>query len=285
MALVKVVDLLKHATAHKYAVAAINVFNYESILWVVKAAEQERTPVIIQFFPGFDSHIPLRFVAAIAKDFAQKSEAPIAVHLDHSHTAEIAIAGIRDGFSSVMIDGSSKPFDENVAITSEVVKVARIFGVDVEAELGHVGSGTNAGDFTNEDLFTRVEDTVQFVERTGCDSLAIAVGNAHGAYVQAPNLDFERIAAIRELAGVPLVMHGGSDIPEDQIRRAVELGIAKFNIATEYDRAYFNLSKEVYGTEGQRPSGFGAIRAIQDKMVAFVAAKMKLLNPDGHSLG
>jgi len=284
MALIKVNELLRHATEHRYGVAAINVFNYETILWVVRAAERERAPVIVQFFPGFDRHISMKYVAYIATDLARKSEVPIAVHLDHSSAADIAVAGVRDGFPSVMVDGSAKPFDENVAMTLEVVKAARVFGVDVEAELGHVGSGANLNDFTDTDLFTKVDDAAAFVELTGCDSLAIAVGNAHGAYKQKPNLDFQRIAAIRERVDVPLVMHGGSDIPDDQIRRSVELGISKFNIATEYDRAYYNFSKEVYDGSQGRISGFGAIQGIGDKMIGFIASKIRLLNPDGISI-
>ncbi|MCL2165829.1 MAG: class II fructose-bisphosphate aldolase [Clostridiales bacterium] len=281
MTLIKVNDMLRHATEHKYGVPAINVFNYETILWVVKAAEQERVPIIIQFFPGFQRHIPLKYVAYIATDFARQSATPIAVHLDHSSTAEMAVAGIRDGFPSVMVDGSSKPFDENIVMTGEVVRTARIFGVDVEAELGHVGSGANLSDFQDPDLFTKPEDAAKFVELTGCDSLAIAVGNAHGAYKEKPNLDFARIAAIREQVTVPLVMHGGSDIPEDQVRKAVELGITKFNIATEYDRAYYNLAKEAYGDPQGRVSGFGVLQAIESKIIEFLVSKIRLLNPKG----
>jgi len=284
MALVRVNDLLKHATENKYGVAAINVFNYESILWVAKAAEKERVPIIIQLYPGFDFHISPEYISHIAKDLAKKSYVPIAVHLDHSRTAEVAISGIRDGFPSVMVDGSALPFEENVALTLEVVKTARVFGVDVEAELGHVGSGAKLDDIVNSEHYTKVEDVVKFVELTGCDSLAIAVGNAHGAYIQTPSLDFDRIAAIREAVSIPLVMHGGSDIPDEQIQRAVNLGMSKFNIATEYDRAYYNLSKEIYAEGLPRTSGFGAIRAIEEKMIDFICGKIKLLNPNGFSI-
>lgn len=279
MPLAKVRDLLEHATQHQYGIAAINIFNYESILWAVKAAEKEHMPIIIQFYPGFGEHIAARYVSDIACDMASKSKVQIAVHLDHSNTLEIAVGGIRDGFPSVMIDCSTRPFDENVAVTAEVVRTARIFRVDVEAELGHVGSGASVDDITNASNYTAVEDAAQFVKLTQCDALAIAVGNAHGAYVQKPNLDFTRISAIREAVNIPLVLHGCSDIPDDQIQKAVCFGISKFNIATEYDRAYCAQTKEFYAANPDKSSGFEAIRAVEAKMIDFVVSKLHLLNP------
>lgn len=142
----------------------------------------------------------------------------VGVHLDHSVTYEIAVGGIRDGFPSVMIDGSTKSFQENVELTKNVVRVAKVFGVDVEAELGHVGNGDSIDAIDNTNYYTKVEDAVRFVEQTGCDSLAIAVGNAHGPYVKTPNLDLERIYAIRKKVNIPLVLHGCSDIPEEQMK-------------------------------------------------------------------
>ena len=187
MPLVQVNKLLRHATENHYGVAAVNVFNYETVKWVAEAANRERIPVIIQFYPGFEKYIALKHVAAIAKDFAEKSEVPIGVHLDHSASYEIAVSGVRDGFPSVMVDGSALPYEENVELTAAVVKTAAVFGVDVEAELGHVGSGANVDDIVNAGHYTNVEQAVDFVERTGCGSLAVAVGNAHGAYIQTPN--------------------------------------------------------------------------------------------------
>ena len=153
MPLVKVNELLHHATENGYGVAAVNVFNYETIKWVAEAANRERIPVIIQFYPGFDKYIALKHVAAIAKDFAENSSVPIGVHLDHSAGYEIAVSGVRDGFPSVMVDGSALPYEENMALTAAVVKTAAVFGVDVEAELGHVGSGANLDDIVNSDLW------------------------------------------------------------------------------------------------------------------------------------
>ena len=245
MPLVKVNDLLRHATENHYGVAAVNVCNYETIKWVAEAAGRERIPVIIQFYPGFEKYIALKHVAAIAKEFAEKSEVPIGVHLDHSAGYGIAVGGVRDGFPSVMVDGSALPYEENVALTAAVVQAAGVFNVDVEAELGHVGSGANVDDIVNADHYTNVEQAVEFVERTGCGSLAVAVGNAHGAYVQTPNLDFERIAALRKALPIPLVLHGASGLSDEDIRECVERGMCKVNFATELRAAYTDAGKKL----------------------------------------
>ena len=280
MPLVKTIDLLRHATERRYGVAAINTYNYETMLWVAKAAEREGLPVIIQLYPGFGGYIPFDRFIAMAHDIARQSPVPVAVHLDHCDTVDTALAGIRDGFMSVMIDGSSKSFDENAAMTRQVVSVARVFGADVEAELGHVGRGSNVGDFTNEELYTKPGEAAEFVALTGCGWLAVAVGSAHGAYARTPSLDFGRIAAIRSAVDVPLVMHGTSDIPGDQLQKAVSLGVAKYNIATEYDRAYGAFTREVCA-ENPAFSGFRLLKAVGEKMVDYTAAKLRLLNPGG----
>ena len=284
MSLVKVNELLAHATSKRYGVAAINIFNYETIKWAVQAAESEHAPIIIQFYPGFENHLPCRYVAAIAKDMAERASVPVAVHLDHSRDYETIAAGIRDGFPSVMVDGSALPFEENVRLTAEVVCIASIFGVDVEAELGHVGSGANLEDFADSGRYTSVEQAVEFVARTGCNSLAVAVGNAHGVYIREPKLDMDRIRALRRALDIPLVLHGCSDIPDDQIRESVELGISKFNIATEYDRAIYRVFAGTIDTDEEKGSFFNLIKQSEETIIDFVRRKIRLLNPNRYTL-
>lgn len=283
MPLAKVKDILTHATENHYGVAAVNVFNYETVKWVAQAAEQERVPVIIQLYPGFESYIALAHIAVIARDFAAQSPVPIAVHLDHSASYEIAVKGIKAGFPSVMIDGSALPYEENLAVTAAVVRTAAVFGIDVEAELGHVGSGARLEDITDCGKYTAVAQAKEFVAKTGCGSLAVAVGNAHGEYIQAPNLDFERIAALRQAVPVPLVLHGCSDIPHDQLQESVRLGMSKFNIATEYFRACCHSLAGALeaGAKGGMP---GLMMEAATGAVDFVRGKMRLLNPNGFSL-
>lgn len=188
-----------------------------------------------------------------------------------------AVGGIRDGFPSVMIDGSTKSFQENVELTKNVVRVAKVFGVDVEAELGHVGNGDSIDAIDNTNYYTKVEDAVRFVEQTGCDSLAIAVGNAHGPYVKTPNLDLERIYAIRKKVNIPLVLHGCSDIPEEQMKEAVNLGMSKFNIATEYFRTMYQSIEKRINNQEFEGNGVKLMYDIKEEMIDFVIQKIRLL--------
>lgn len=284
MSLVKVNELLQHATEHHYGVAAINTINYETISCAIAAAEAERVPVIIQFYPGFDQYIPLSHIAYMAKDLARKSSVPVAVHLDHSASYEIAVGGIRDGFPSVMVDGSARPFEENLAMTKAVVETAAVFGVDVEAELGHVGNAQILDDLTNADHLTDPDKAVEFVEKTGCGSLAIAVGNAHGNYIQTPNLNFDRIRELRKAVSIPLVLHGCSGIPDEQMQEAVNLGLSKFNIATEYFAAMYRSLDQGIETSGHDGNGVQLLFTARQGMIDFVASKMRLLNPNKYSL-
>lgn len=284
MSLVKVNELLQHATAHHYGVAAINTINYETISCAIAAAEAERVPVIIQFYPGFDQYIPLSHIAYMAKDLARKASVPVAVHLDHSASYEIAVGGIRDGFPSVMVDGSARPFEENLAMTKAVVETAAVFGVDVEAELGHVGNAQILDDLTNADHLTDPDKAVEFVEKTGCGSLAIAVGNAHGNYIQTPNLNFDRIRELRKAVSIPLVLHGCSGIPDEQMQEAVNLGLSKFNIATEYFTAMYRSLDQGIEASGHDGNGVQLLFTARQGMIDFVASKMRLLNPNKYSL-
>lgn len=280
----KVKDILTYATENKFGVAAINTLNIETVKYVIEAAERERVPIIVQFYPGFSDYTDLKHLAFAACDMAEKASIPVGVHLDHSVTYEIAVGGIRDGFPSVMIDGSTKSFQENVELTKNVVRVAKVFGVDVEAELGHVGNGDSIDAIDNTNYYTKVEDAVRFVEQTGCDSLAIAVGNAHGPYVKTPNLDLERIYAIRKKVNIPLVLHGCSDIPEEQMKEAVNLGMSKFNIATEYFRTMYQSIEKRINNQEFEGNGVKLMYDIKEEMIDFVIQKIRLLNPNKYSM-
>jgi ketose-bisphosphate aldolase len=284
MSLVKVNELLQHATENKYGVAAVNTLNIETAKYIIEAAERERVPIIVQFYPGFEKYTALSHMAFAACDMARKATVPVAVHLDHSAGFDIAVRGIRDGFPSVMIDGSALPYEENVEVTSAVVRTANVFGIDVEAELGHVGVGSNEDDIINTDHYTNVNQAVDFVQRTGCGSLAIAVGNAHGPYIRKPNLDFDRIKEIRSKVTIPLVLHGCSDIPEDQMREAVNLGMSKFNIATEYFRAMYRAIEKDVLEKKFDGDGVGLMFDIKEAMIDFVISKIRLLNPNKFSI-
>ncbi len=285
MPLAKTTELLRHAQQNGYGIPAINTFNFETMKYAVLAAERENMPLILQFYPGLAVHCPESIMAFTGKDLAKKASVPVAVHLDHSVEYSIAVGGIRDGFPSVMVDGSSLPYEENAALTKSVVHAAAVFGVDVEAEFGHVSMGTDTEAYQNSDNFTDPELAARFIADTGCDSLAVAVGNAHGAYTQMPNLDFDRIAALRQKLPVPLVLHGCSDIPPEQLQQAVRLGISKYNIATEYFRAMMQDAKRFAAAADADASGYDMMVDIGEAMIDFVRSKIRLLNPDHYHLG
>ena len=252
MALEKSGDILRNAYKNKTAVIAFNVLNYEMIRLAVQKAEEIQKPILIACYPGFKDMIAIEAVAEITKVCAKNVKIPVGLHLDHCTDYNELVQAMYMGYSSVMYDGSMLPFDENVNNTAEVVKVAQALGIDVEAELGHVGSAAQASDFSNSAKFTSPEDAELFFERTGCSSLAVAVGNAHGRYVQTPNLDLDRIEKISKRLNIPLVLHGGSGIPDEQVKEAVKRGIAKMNVGTEYFHTFYN-SLETRVMSGKNP--------------------------------
>lgn len=235
-------EMLRKARDGKYAIGAFNVPNLESIQSTIEAAEELDVPVIIQHAEVHEGLITLEEVGPIMVDYAHRAKVPVCVHLDHGVNFDTLVRAMKIGFTSVMIDASALPYDENYAITSETCKVAHALGVSVEAELGHmfnssVGSGdraaTSLDDYSSaDDCYTDPKAAKEFVEGTGVDALAIAFGTVHGVYVTKPILDLNRIAMIREAIDVPLVMHGGSGVSDDDTRTAIENGITKINYYT-----------------------------------------------------
>jgi len=231
-------DILRCADENRFASASYDVFNFESAFWVTKAAEMERVPVIVMFYPDMVSHIPMKVIAQMLRTIAEQSTVPVGVHLDHSHSFDEVLSGIPAGFQSIMFDGSSLPFEQNTDISKRVADAAHIFGADVESELGHVGSGSRREDFMEPEKYTSVASAVEFVEKTGVDALAVFIGNSHGNYVCEPHLDIKRLDEINRAVSIPLVLHGGSGTPWGQMERAVQLGVAKINVGTEIMRAF-----------------------------------------------
>jgi len=277
MAFEKAGNILRDAYKNGYGVAAFNIFNYETIQLAILTAEEEKKPVIIAFYPGFLNYISFDVVADITRSMARRVSVPVGLHLDHCHDLATIVQAMDAGFDSVMYDGSRLPFDENVRTTLEVVQAAKARGIDVEAELGAVGSAANAADFSDSAKFTTVEEAAEFCERTGCTSLAVAVGNAHGNYVQEPKLDLPRIKAISTATGIPVVLHGGSGIPDGQISSAIKNGIAKINVATEYHQAYFQAVANRVNTSQDKDMYTCAKKAAPD-IRSFLAQKINLFS-------
>lgn len=241
--LVTLKDILKDAQKGAYAVGAFNVPNLESVLGVIAAAEAENKPVILQHAEVHEPYVSLECIGPIMLDAARRAKVPVCVHFDHGSTFELCIKAIKMGFTSIMYDASSKPYNENASETKEIVRIAHSVGVSVEAELGQVasslvGGGEGRGDADafdadkNEDRYTSPIQAKEFADFTGIDALAISFGTVHGVYLQKPVMNLERITEIRNLTKVPLVMHGGSGIKEEEYKIAISNGICKINYYT-----------------------------------------------------
>lgn len=232
---VSMTDILQDAHKNNYAVMAVNSINMEMARAVISAAEEERSPIIVNIGMGqMKKHAHANVMVPMIKKLAEEAKVPVALNHDHGQDLDFIIQCIQDGFSSVMIDASSFPFEENVHRTSTIVKLAHPHNICVEAELGHVGQAAD-GDNSKADLYTDPEQAKKFVELTGVDALAVAVGTAHGSYPKGyvPKLDFERLALLKKTLDMPLVLHGGSGSGEENIRKAVACGINKINVCTD----------------------------------------------------
>ena len=244
MALVSSSQLLLKAQAGGYAVGAFNVENMEMAEAVVAAAEELDAPVIIQTTPSTVKYASLKLYYANVKALAESVKIPVVLHLDHGSSFGLAVQAVREGYTSVMIDGSHESFEDNVTITKKVVDVAKPNGIPVEAELGKVG-GKEDDLEANADSNTDPSEAAEFVRRTGVDSLAVAIGTAHGFYVGTPVLDKERLSEIRKAVDIPLVLHGASGLSDEDVVECIKRGICKVNFATELRAAYTGGIKEI----------------------------------------
>ena len=231
MPLVNMKALLKDAMERNYAVGSFSVANLEMIQGVIKAAEETKSPIILQIAEVRLNHSPLHIIGPAMLAAAKNASVPVAVHLDHGTTLECIGEALRLGFTSVMFDGSHLPFEKNVEMTKEVVSMAKGYGAAVEAEIGCVG-GSEDGSVDIAMRCTSPEQAEIFAERTGVDALAIAIGNAHGFYKEAPELRFDILESVRDRVSIPLVLHGGTGIEPEDFIRCHQRGIKKINIAT-----------------------------------------------------
>ncbi|MCH3956391.1 MAG: class II fructose-bisphosphate aldolase, partial [Olsenella sp.] len=232
-------DMLERAQEGHYAVGAFNVENLEFVMAVIRAAEERRSPVIMQTTPGTVKYASLDYFAAMARVAAENASVPVALHLDHGDGFDRCVQAMRAGYTSVMIDGSHVPFEDNIALTASVTTVAGPIDLPVEAELGKVGGKEDDGPAVEgENPYTDPDEAVEFVARTRCTSLAVGVGTAHGVYTGTPHIEQGVLKEIRRRVDVPLVLHGTSGVPDDQVAEAIQNGICKVNYATELRQAF-----------------------------------------------
>lgn len=273
-------ELLTAANEHNFAVPAFNIGTGQILNGVMDKCEELKAPVILAIHPSEHEFQGDSFIK-MCIDRANKSPIPVCIHLDHSEWGPI-VRAIRAGFTSVMIDASSLPFEENVAITKKVCELAHPLGVSVEGELGTIG--TTDGDTeggTSEIIYTKPEDAVRFVEETGCDTLAIAIGTAHGIYPEGmkPELKQDLLSEIKSKVSVPLVLHGGSGNKDSEIAEAVKRGINKINISSDIKDAFYQeLRKTLKDPKIREP--FELYPASVAAMQEVVAQKIRLFNDD-----
>jgi len=268
-------EMLKKAREEKYAVGSFNVYNYETMKGVVKAAEScGLDAVIVAFGAKYLKNMGLEEAVSMARELAAQSTVDICLHLDHCPNMDTVFAAIRAGFNSVMYDGSALPYAENEANTKKVCEVAHACGVSVEAELGSLAAGIDSheGSETDVEQYTDPDAAAQFVQNTGVDALAVSVGTVHGLYKGEPNIRLDILSAINDKAGIPLVLHGGSGIPEQTITACIGLGIAKINVNTEISSYVVKKTQEKL-TDGSKLPHLSVLALMQQDWVAEVVTK------------
>jgi ketose-bisphosphate aldolase len=272
--LVNFQTILKDADEKGYAVPAFNVYNMETVMGVIKAAEEKRAPVIVQFYSRLATTGFSDYLAPIIIKAAEMATVPVCMHLDHGAGFEAAAIALKNGATGIMVDFSKLSMEENIENTKKAVDILSAMNIGVEGEIGHIGS---AADGVPTD-YTTVEEAKEFAERTGVCALAVAVGTAHGKYKQAPKLAIERIKEIKETAKIPLVLHGGSGIPDDQIKLAVEAGIRKINFGTDICYSFldsvFEVDRSIVGIDV-------FMREPIESVKKFAISKIELLGADG----
>ena len=285
MALVTTKQLLLDAQEKGYAVGAFNVENMEMVQAVVSAAEELQSPVIMQTTPSTVKYADLAYFYANAKVAAEEASVPVAIHLDHGNSFELAMQALRAGYTSIMIDGSHDSFEENIKVSRAVADACHPSGVPVEAELGKVGGKEDDLEGGEGNPYTDPMEAKQFVEETGIDSLAVAIGTAHGVYKGTPKLDVKRLSEIRKVVSIPLVLHGTSGVPDDAVRECIKRGICKVNYATDLRiafskgvKAYIKENPDVFDPKKYNAKG-------REEVKQYVMRKMQVCGSNQKAVG
>lgn len=282
MSLVNLKYLMERAEEGKYAVGAFNCNNMEIIQAIVEAAVEENSPVIIQASQGAIKYAGLDYIVALVKTAAEKSDIPICLHLDHGTDLEQVKACIDKGFSSVMYDGSQLPIEENIKNTNEVLKIARAKDVSVEGELGKIGGTEDDVHVDAKDArYTNPEEAKYYVDKTGVDALAVAIGTAHGQYQGIPELQYDILKEIKKVTDVPIVLHGSSGVPDEALRKAIEMGVRKINIDTNIREAFV---KGVHRAIDENPKEIDPRKILgpaKEEMKNIIKEKIRLFGSSG----
>ena len=273
-------EMLLKAQREGYAVPAFNIHNMETLQVVAETAMEMKSPVIIAGTPStIEDYAGPDYIKAMAEVAANKYDVPIAIHLDHFEDVDAIKRDIDIGFKSCMIDASKKPFEENIAIVKDVVEYAHRYDAVVEAEIGKLGGREDDLVVDEKDTrYTNPDDAAEFVNKTNVDSLAIAIGTAHGLYKGEPKLDFERLKEIRSKVSIPLVLHGASDVPDELVKEAISLGICKVNVATDLKIPFANAVKKFFNENSKENDPRKYMTPGKEAMKEIVKHKIEVLS-------
>ncbi|MFA1238215.1 tagatose bisphosphate family class II aldolase [Serratia odorifera] len=282
MAIISTKYLLAQARKQGWAVPAFNIHNAETIQAVLEACRERQSPAILAGTPGTFRHIGCQEMLALAATYATRYQLPVILHLDHHETFEDIAGKVDVGVRSAMIDGSHLPFEQNIQLAAQVVAYCHQRDCSVEAELGRLGGIEDDQDVDEAQAFlTDPAQALSFVERTGIDSLAVAIGTAHGMYAQRPNIDFARLQEIGARVAIPLVLHGGSGVPDNDVRQAIGLGIAKVNVGTELKIAFADAVKRYFAAHPDASDPRYYMREGMDAMKRVIHEKITLCGAEG----
>lgn len=276
--LVNLKQIIAMAEEGGYCVPAFNVYNIETVMGVIKAAEEQRAPVILQVYPRLINEEVGYYLAPVILAAAKKATVPVCFHLDHGPSEIEAQKALYWGATGIMYDGSVHPLEENIAVTKHIVEMCDAIDVGVEGELGHIGSVNDDA----MDEFTDPEEAARFVRETGVTCLAVLIGNAHGHYKKPPKLDIERVKAIRKsTGGIPLVLHGGSGIPDEEVKAAIAAGVRKMNIGTDVCCAFADGTLETLNDPERSLAVDLFMKKPIETVKALATSKIKLVGADG----
>lgn len=275
-------ELLKVAKENQFAVPAFNICSYDMLKAIVEEAERLNAPVILEIHPDEIAYLNDEFVASV-RAYAHNSKIPVVIHLDHGGTVKDVLRGIRNGYTSVMIDASLQSFEDNLAITKEVVALAHAVGVSVEAEIGTIGNNGSAEGGATNIIYTDPEQAKRFVDETNIDSLAIAIGTAHGLYPknQTPKLNIERLKELNQQIDKPFVLHGGSGNPDAEVSESIKYGVAKVNLSSDLKSVFFEALREILRDSPEMYEPNAVYPHANKKVQEVVKHKMNVLNTIG----
>lgn len=275
-------DLLKVAKENQFAVPAFNICSYDMMKAIMEEVEEQKAPVILEIHPDEIAYLNDEFVAA-AKEYAHNSKVPVVIHMDHGGSVKDVMRAIRNGYTSVMIDASTQTFEDNMNLTKEVVKLAHDVNVSVEAELGTIGNNGSAEGGTANIIYTDPNQAEEFVKETGIDTLAVAIGTAHGLYPKdmTPKLNIDLLKELNQRIDIPFVLHGGSGNPDSEVSEAVKYGVAKVNLSSDLKSVFFEALRAILTNNPEMYEPGDVYPEANEKVKEVVKHKLGVLNTIG----